>query len=102
MSLYGTGGYAQIKIDVGVQNPVSGFQSTGNKSIYGPNLPSDLPTEYNILAGDGAAQFQQSIAPTTTVWVNVSGIWKEGAMWIKIGGAWKSAIPSVKVSGVWE
>jgi hypothetical protein len=41
-------------------------------------------------------------APVVTVWLKVSGNWKQAAPFIKLSGTWKQATPNIKVAGIWK
>lgn len=41
-------------------------------------------------------------APVVTVWLKVSGNWKQTTPFIKVSGTWKQATPKTKVAGVWQ
>lgn len=98
MVLLAGGGSAQLKINIGNVNPVTGFQVSSDE-LYGGNLITSLPSSISIQTGDGSAQLSPN---NSKVWINISGTWKLGTLWIKANGEWKSATPYVKTSGVWH
>jgi len=55
-----------------------------------------LPLAINSNSGGGGAS-------TTTVWINVSGTWKQATVHINVNGTWKAAsnVP-VNVNGTWK
>jgi hypothetical protein len=46
----------------------------------------------------------QGAAPpaTKTIWIKVSGVWKQATPFIKVSGVWKQSTPFIKISGIWK
>lgn len=41
-------------------------------------------------------------APSTKIWLNVAGVWKETTVYIRVGGVWKTAAPAINITGTWK
>lgn len=39
---------------------------------------------------------------TTTMWLNVGGVWKKTTPHIRVGGVWKQATPKIRAGGAWK
>lgn len=81
---------------------------------YWPGLLDDVrvydralaPSEIRLLAsqrGIGLVPTRHRRArATTTMWLNVGGVWKKTTPHIRVGGVWKQATPKVRQGGTWR
>lgn len=69
-----------------------GFLYSGGWDFWDEGLAGEIVTD----------EYFEEVVAGNTMWVKVSGVWKQGTLFVRTGGIWKTGEPKVKDSGIWK